>query len=351
MTTCTNVTPKRVVFIDREQSRNLARKILTDGKRCVFFFNRTRELLGFLNTIKKKHPELAAHVAVSFSDEAKRKAFCKSNKEDFDRMVATEAFLARNKKLPNDILLFLSTERNKEGINIKNADIRTMFVESHVECSVVQMAGRLREGVETLYIVTDSIAHEDKESKYEWPTTKDGTLINYYNRELQTIFKKRDFDPSDPFAFAPQQDDHISAYITFVEKKHPYILFDPFSLKFRLYRDRRKSKLYYERQNALFDEAKNDPQKLCALAHKWYPNAEVSVEYSIEKQVKQYIEQNNLLNTPISYPKQQELLAFINNLTGQSRKTLRPALKPFGYIFTASNNHAGCPGTIRLNAA
>lgn len=351
MTACTNVTPKKVVFIDREQSRTLARKILTDGKRCVFFFNRTRELLGFLNTIKKKHPELASHVAVSFSDEAKRKAFSKSNKEDFDRMVSTEAFLALNKKLPDDIQLFLTTERNKEGINIKNADIRTMFVESHVECSVVQMAGRLREGVDTLYIVTDSIAHEDKESKYEWPTTKDGTLINYYNQELQTIFKKRDFDPSDPFAFAPQLDDCIAAYITFVEKKHPYILFDPFSLKFRLYRDRRKSKLYYERQNALFDEAKNDPQKLCTLAHKWYPNAEVSVEYSTTKQVKQYIEQNNLLNVPITYPKQQELLAFINNLTGQSRKTLRPALKPFGYIFTASNNHAGCPGTIRLNSA
>jgi hypothetical protein len=338
-------------LIDRTQSRILAEKMLTDGTRCVFFFNRTRELMTFLRKLQDKYPDLASSIAVSFSNDDKRKALEKSHKGDFDRMVDTENYIAQNQKLPDEIRLFLTTERNKEGINIRNTDVRTMVVESHVECSVVQMAGRLREGVDTLYIVTDSIAHEDKESKYEWPTTKDGTLINYYNRELQTIFKKRDFDPSDPFAFAPQQDDHISAYITFVEKKHPYILFDPFSLKFRLYRDRRKSKLYYERQNALFDEAKNDPQKLCALAHKWYPNAEVSVEYSIEKQLKQYIEQNNLLNAPIAYPKQQELLAFINNLTGQSRKTLRPALKPFGYLFTASNNHAGCSGTIRLNAA
>ena len=64
-----------------------------------------------------------------------------------------------------------------------------MFVESHVQCNVEQMAGRLREGVDTLYIVTDSIDHEDQESVFEWHTTKDGTLIKYYNKELQSLFK------------------------------------------------------------------------------------------------------------------------------------------------------------------
>lgn len=189
MAACRNVTPKKIVFIDRKQSRCLAEKMLSEGKRCVFFFNHTRELLAFLKKIKENKPDLASAVAVSFSNETKRMSLQKSSKEDFVRMEATEHHIALNQKLSHNIRLFPTTERNKEGINIKNSDVRTMFVESHVEGSVVQMAGRLREGVDILYIVTDSTDHEDKESVFEWHTIKDGTLINYYNKELQSLFK------------------------------------------------------------------------------------------------------------------------------------------------------------------
>ena len=349
METCRNVTPKKIVFIDRKQSRSMAEKMLSEGKRCVFFFNRTRELLAFLKKIKKKNSDLASAVAVSFSDETKRMSLQKSSKEDFDRMVATERYIALNQKLPDNIRLFLTTERNKEGINIKNNDVRIMFVESHVQCNVEQMAGRLREGVDTLYIVTDSIDHEDQESVYEWYTTKDGTLIKYYNKELQSLFKKRDFDPSDPFAFAPQQDDQIDAYIRFVEGKHPYIIFDPFKFQFELYKDRRRGKQYYAQQNQIFNEAKSDPQKLCELARKWYPNAEVAVECSIGLQVTQYLEQRKLIGNKITYSQQQDLLAFIEDLTQESHKTLGPAIKRYGYTFIPDNKHKGCSGTIQAN--
>lgn len=347
METCRNVTPKKIVFIDRKQSRSMAEKMLSEGKRCVFFFNRTRELLAFLKKLKKKDPSFAAAIAVSFSDETKRMSLQKSCREDYVRMQSTERYIAMNQKLPDNVRSFLTTERNKEGINIKNIDVRTMFVESHVECSVVQMAGRLREGIDTLYIVTDSIAHEDHESVYEWQTTKDGTLINYYNKELQSNFKARGFDPSDSFAYAPQQDAQLSDYISFVENKHPYIIFDPFELRFKLYTDRRRGKQYYAQQERIFNEAKSDPQKLCTLAQSWYPNAEISVECSVELQIAQYLEQHNLIGNKITYSQQQDLLAFINDLTRESRKTLRPALKPYGYIFTPDNKHKNCSGTIQ----
>lgn len=173
--------------------------------------------------------------------------------------------------------------------------------------------------------------------------------INYYNKELQSICEKRAFDPSDPFAFAPQQDEQISAYIAFVEDKHPYIIFDPFELRFKLYKDRRRGKLYYAQQNQLFNEAKSDSQKLCALAQSWYPNAEVSVECSVEIRIAQYLEQHSLIDNKITYSQQQDLLVFLNDLIQESRKTLRPALKPYGYIFTPDNNHKSCSGTIQPN--
>ena len=347
MDVCRNVTPKKVIFIDRKQSRSLAEKMLSEGKRCIFFFNRTRELLAFFNRIKKKDPSLASTIAVSFSKEAHRTALEKKHKDDFARMEETEQYIALNQKLPDNIKMLLTTERNKEGINIKNADIRTMFVESHAECSIVQMAGRLREGIDNLYIVTDSIPHEDKESVYEWHTTKDGNLIDYYNQELQSVFQMYGFDPSDPYAHNPPQGVEINAYIAFVEHKYPYIIFDPLDLCFKLYTDRRRSKLYYSQQNQIFDEAKSDPQELYALANSWYPNAEVSVEYSNEFRVTLYLKQHKLIGKKITYSQQQALLEFIKNITGESRKTLGPALKPYGYRFIPDNKHKGSPGEIQ----
>jgi hypothetical protein len=135
-----------------------------------------------------------------------------------------------------------------------------------------------------------------------------------------------------------------------VEQKHPYIIFDPFALRFRLYRDRRKSKQYYAQQNARFEEAKSDPQKLLELVRSWYPNAEISVERSVKMQVAQYLEQHSLINNEITYSQQQDLLAFINDLTQKTRKTLRPALKPYGYFFTPSGKHKGCSGIIQIGA-
>ena len=349
MAICRNVTPKKIIFIDRKKSRSLAVKMLSEGKRSIFFFNRTRELLAFLKQVKKNDPSLASAIAVSFSNDAKRKSFKKNYKEDFERMEKTEQYIAVNQKLPDNIKILLTTERNKEGINIKNADVRTMFVESHVECSIVQMAGRLREGVDTLYIVVDSIPHEDTESVYEWRTTKDGPFIDYYNEELQSVFQIHEFEPSDPFAYAPQKNEKISSYITFVEKKHPYIIFDPLALRFKLYKDRHQSKCYYARQNQIFDEAKSDPQKLCELAQSWYPNAEISVECSDEFRVTQYLEQHKLIGTKVTYSQQQDLLAFIEDLTQESHKTLGPAIKRYGYTFIPDNKHKGCSGTIQAN--
>lgn len=277
--------------------------------------------MSFLKKLQKKYPDLTSSIAVSFSNDDKRKAFEKSHKEDSDRMVDTEKYIAQNQKLPDEIRLFLTTERNKEGINIRNTDVRTMVVESHVECSVVQMAGRLREGVDTLYIVTDSVPHEDSENAFEWSFVQDGEIIASYNKQLDAHLKRLQYDPDEPFSGATQQDERISAMITFVEKKHPYIIFDPFLLRFRLYRDRRKSKLYYAKQNIRFDEAKSDPHKLCELVRSWYPHAEISVECSIEMLATQYLDQHKLIGSKITYSQQRELLAFLNNLTHASQNT------------------------------
>ena len=71
-------------------------------------------------------------------------------------MVKTEKMLREECMLPEDIKLFVSTSRNKEGINIKNKDFSYMIVEAHNQSDVVQMAGRVRYGIDELYIVLDA---------------------------------------------------------------------------------------------------------------------------------------------------------------------------------------------------
>lgn len=65
-------------------------------------------------------------------------------------------------------------------------------------------------------------------------------------------------------------------------------------------------------------------------------------------QVTQYLEQHKLIGNKVTYPQQQDLLAFLNKLTRESRKTLGPALKPHGYIFTPDKKHKGSPGEIHI---
>ena len=54
------------------------------------------------------------------------------------------------------IQLWVTTSRNKEGINIENKDIHHLYVENHSQSDLIQMGGRIRSGVEHMYVILDS---------------------------------------------------------------------------------------------------------------------------------------------------------------------------------------------------
>ena len=68
---------------------------------------------------------------------------------------------------------------------------------------------------------------------------------------------------------------------------------------------------------------------------------------ALRDEIKQYLEQHELIGNKITYSQQQDLLVYINDLTQESRKTLGPALKSYGYIFIPDSNHKGCSGSIQ----
>ena len=67
--------------------------------------------------------------------------------------------LLNEKKIPQEIKIFLTTSQNKEGVNIEDDDINIMFSESSERSSLIQMAGRVRKGVDILAIIYDARQH------------------------------------------------------------------------------------------------------------------------------------------------------------------------------------------------
>lgn len=346
MDQCHHVTPERVIFTEKKPAREEAAKMLFNGERAVLFFNHVGELLEYYAALEEEFPSFLDQVAYSFSDEKRRKDIGQNKLTEFDKMVETEKYIAENMAIPERITLFLTTARNKEGINICNGDIRTMFVEAHDEVSVLQMVGRLRDGVDRLFVVTNSKGYPNKESPFEY-LTADESVSQFCDDRLRLFCKNNKVDIENPLYLPLSQYPDIVEFIEFLESKNAYLQFNYSENRFQLNNYRKICKDYYAKQNAIFAQAKRSQKGLVELAHKWYPNTKVTVHNIFTDQVTEYLKEHDILDKEISRTQQQECLAFLNYISGKSGKTLSPALKTYGYIFKPKNKNTGCPGTIQ----
>ena len=170
MDICINVVPKNIRFLDMKQARELMAKLLKQDQRCIYFANHVLYPEDFTvgTTIDP------STVAVSFSAKKRRDALAvaanikpdnrnedqKKQAQIYADMVAVENSIATSSLIPSRIKLWITTSRNKEGINIKDEDINDVFVESHNISDIIQMAGRVRHGAKNLYIIVDAPGHK-----------------------------------------------------------------------------------------------------------------------------------------------------------------------------------------------
>ena len=128
MDECTNVVPANIQFITSSAAKAQLSKQLQHGEKAVYFTNHTPQLDTFLKgtTIDP------STVVLSFSKEEGREKLAKDAPDSFKRMEQVEESIAKDNLIPDDIHLWLTTSRNKEGINILNTDIDHLYVESHI---------------------------------------------------------------------------------------------------------------------------------------------------------------------------------------------------------------------------
>jgi len=266
MKSCVNVMPKTLSFITRKEAAAKQRQMLASDKKFIAFYNQVDDLMEFEENLEDIS---RAKVCMAFS----KNEYVQQMKRDKDprltKMIATQEYLAEYERLPEDVVAFLSTSKNKEGINIKNKDIHAMFVEAHAELDVIQMAGRLREPVDRLYVVVDSKDHRDNEDPLEYETARKSKLQAAINDEHHQICSTCGYLPNDPDAFwqAPAYSfKEIKAYIDHEHKKYPYLRYDYFTDCFQLYYERKVGKAYYARQRGIFEKARQTRVGLMQLA-------------------------------------------------------------------------------------
>lgn len=349
MEVCRSVIPESIRFIKTEVARSLQKRMIVDNVPFVAFYNHINPIFSLIDDVPANK---RSGVVASFSDTEKLRRLAKNYEGISKQSKDAVSQLAKTQQLPETVTAFLTTAKNKEGINIKNWNFNTMFVEAHNEIDVVQMCGRLRNGVDTLYIVADSVEHYDDENVYEALFSEDEKLlsaVNDYFARLEIQCKRS----TDELEMVPANNyKELGMFIDYIHTKFPYLRFDYFTNQFIYYPERKTGRAYYFDQRMKYELASHTTRGLISLAKTWYHNVEISVGFrpdgDIQAVVDGYLIRENWLDgkREIRDTERVEILGALNQITGENIKQLGSLLKRYGYTIIMTNKKKDSPAII-----
>lgn len=278
---CRSVVPKNIYFLSSTQARLQIKAQFQSNERTVYFGSH----VVFPSDLSKPFEIPQNKIAVSFSDEERRlklkqdseeqKNISSGEEDDYNRMINVEKYLREYKSIRSDITLFYTTSRNKEGININEPDIRHVYIESHSLTDIKQMAGRLRNGVENVYIILDAKGHGNSEHRFEQTFAQELCNFNSFNSEfshvntmLNAFCAKQKLTLSEAHR---SENSEVCEFIDFIKKKFPYLEYDYFAREIRYNSYRQKARAFAFKENDVFNDAAKRLQKLVALFQKEFP--------------------------------------------------------------------------------
>lgn len=277
---CKNVVPQNIILIDKQSSQSRIRELLMSGEKVIYFTNYT--LTESAARVKFNLPDII-NIGVSFTKTEKKKTL---SKEEQEKITGIEESLASNSRIPDDIQLFVTTSRNKEGINIHNTDYCNMFVDTHLLYDVVQMAGRVRSGIQNLYIITNA------------------EQFDYKNRLVDVLFSKKVMVANKDYSDSANEaniyleneysndDNNVSAYrlnyIDYIESKFSYVRYNVFTREFEFFHIKEDAEDMANSQIQKFEEAvlMGDDSGIAA----WFPESEILREISLKERGKIYLD-------------------------------------------------------------
>lgn len=348
---CINVMPKHIEVIPLKTAVEYIRN-LPDTQKTVYYSNSASGLVKgekcLLNKITSNEKSETSHITkeeVTFcmSDKSivKYKQYYKGLEEECLKL---KKHIVEHKQLPNDKRILLTTATLREGINIIEDDVKIAFCESHVLTDIQQFAGRIRNGLDTLYIIEDAQQHiktcdEMKFADMEVflscinnkkPSSNMIDHINYFfkgwvmNSDSSFLYNKKNYKKEDLELYKLFMDGNFSPYhaageackvfIDLIEKKFNYIRLNNLTSEFEAYysKYREERRLFANYSGKLWEE------RLSSFAK------ENNIIYAVNKRnFERYIDLDKL----DAYLREQEGKIFENdNKRNELLETLRELL-------------------------
>lgn len=152
--TCKCVTPKEVLLIPTHSIVYDIVAELERGSRIIYFANSISRIETLVKELCVQGIE-EQNIGIAYSGNEQRSF----SKTIFENKSTIRTSLLERESIPKEFKILLTTTQNKEGINIIDDDIKVVITESCDHSSIIQMAGRVRKGIDFLVILYDANQH------------------------------------------------------------------------------------------------------------------------------------------------------------------------------------------------
>ena len=359
---CKNLLPKRLWYQTTEYTLQEMVKSynspLSNKSKWIYFATKTSTIANKIvpYLVNSGIPE--KRIAVSFSGEEEKYDFSDVILKNKERV---QEYLKTNEDLPEDIHFFITTSRNKEGININNPNYYwDVAIESHWTEEAAQMWGRVRNGlsasaedkspINKVAIIYDAPQHSKVDCNKDYSFILSNNCIDNVNASFDQWCKKNNLP-----LINRRNNNHTRKKIQDTVDLFPYLRYSYVNDKFCLYTGKVLG------QKSFADSVDNF--KVYVTEWLGEPIAQWShPPFSIEsflimppKQIDNFedyvIEKGFLAGKPLSPQAQKEMLDFVSNVLMVRQKSdvtkkytqLSKAIKTFGYTLKTCSHHNDSP--------
>ena len=157
---CIHVLPKVIRVINKDFAFECIGK-MPDDEKTVYYSNSATQIVSGDKSLVKRLCEMdftSDEIGICVSEQS-AKRLKKEYKGLKEKCAQTKEAILKKRMLPEKCRILLTTSCLKEGVNIENDNIKIAFCESHVPSEIQQFAGRIRKGLDVLYIIFDARQH------------------------------------------------------------------------------------------------------------------------------------------------------------------------------------------------
>ncbi len=225
---CNAVRPNEVYLAKKQNVPRIIFEQYRDNERIIYFAQRIARIIELRKTLIEMGIP-SSDIGVSYSKDERDHDF---PDDVIEAKKQIERSIVEQERIPDGVKILLTTSKNKEGVNILNDDIKIMFAESTEQAELVQMAGRIRAGIESLVILYDTNRRNEAQNEFKIE------LAEHCIGTIKEAVKDYCKDRSNPYL-----DPHLEwlsdkGIQDTIAEMSPYIRFDPFTKQYELYQGR-----------------------------------------------------------------------------------------------------------------